>query len=151
MDRRSEAHRLSGAEGDGLGRSVSLSEDVAVIGTPWTDDGSGYVFDLGPKPFLRGDVDGNGTVSVLVDALLLLNWGFSNEPGEAAEFTIPCHDAADVDDNGTVFTLIDALALLNWGFDDGEEPPDPGPTDCGLDPTPVDGLNCQEEFEFCRD
>ncbi len=85
--------------------------------------------------FLRGDTDGSGATSVLLDALYLLQWGFLNGPAPA------CDDAADVDDSGAVQPLLDALALLLWGFAAGEIPPAPGPTECGVDTT-TDALLC---------
>ena len=85
--------------------------------------------------FLRGDVDGNGEVSALTDAVELLEFGFTN--GDAPT----CFDAADIDDNGTVEPLLDTIELLNWGFLGGAAPPAPGPTVCGEDPTD-DVLSC---------
>ena len=87
--------------------------------------------------FIRGDIDGNGTVFALVDALYLLEWAFTAGPAPQ------CDDAADVDDNGVLFPLIDALALLDWAFKSGPVPPAPSPPDgCGPDGTPEDPLGC---------
>ena len=89
----------------------------------------------GESGFRRGDVDGNGVTAAILDALFLLEWGFT---GGAAP---PCQAAADADGNGTTAAILDALYLLEWGFTGGDAPPDPGPTDCGPDPDP-DGLEC---------
>ena len=58
-------------------------------------------------------------------------------------------DAADIDDHGNVFALLDALELLLWAFDDGDIPPDPGPDDCGSDPT-EDDVGCLTVPEGCQ-
>ncbi len=97
-------------------------------------------FLTGFAPLLRrGDVDGNGSTSALLDALFLLTWGFSD--GD----TPPCLAAADCDGNGVTSALLDGLYLLMWTFSDGEPPPDPGPTVCGPDPNDlecVDASSC---------
>ena len=54
-------------------------------------------------------------------------------------------DAADADDSGGVSGLPDGLFLLKWQFAGGSPaPPDPGPTECGPDPTEDD----EEDPEF---
>ena len=93
--------------------------------------------------FLRGDVDGNGTVFALLDTLYLLQFAFSGGPAPV------CSDAADADDNGTVFALIDGLFLLQWGFVNGPVPPAPGVSECGVDPTDDDGVDCLEPTGGC--
>ena len=85
--------------------------------------------------FRRGDANGNGTISAILDALFLLEWGFAG--GDIP----PCDDAADANDNGVVSAILDALFLLEWGFNAGEAIPDPGPDSCGPDPT-ADALDC---------
>ena len=91
-----------------------------------------------PGCFRRGDCDGDGIVSPLVDSLFLLLWEFVGglEP--------MCLDAADVDDDGEVLALVDTLSLLLFGFSGGEAPPDPGPDVCGVDPTD-DDVTCEED------
>jgi hypothetical protein len=83
--------------------------------------------------FIRGDVDYNGSLPNLVDALYLLAYQFVQ--GSPAP---PCPDSADVDDNGFVNGLVDGLYLLNFSFASGSPPPGPYP-DPGIDMTP-DGL-----------
>ncbi len=94
--------------------------------------------------FKRGDVDGNGSVVAIVDALRLLEW-FT---GSAAE--PPCMDAADVSDIGAANSLAAAVRLLGWAFSEGATPPPPapGPDVCGEDPTP-DSLGCVTEAAAC--
>ncbi len=103
------------------------------------------VFTLGSvaeTEFLRGDVDGNGDVFALVDALALLGWAFT---GGAAP---PCMDAADFDDSGAASALVDALALLGWAFTGGPPPPAPGPDRCGIDESD-DNLTCGASSAGC--
>ena len=83
---------------------------------------------------IRGDVDADGTLNTLIDAIYLLNFGF--QMGAAP----PCMDTADVDDDATVDPLVDGFYLLLFGFSGGPPPPPPYP-DCGVDTTP-DALGC---------
>ena len=96
---------------------------------------------VGPL-FIRGDVDGNGSVSALLDSLYLLDWAFN---GGAS---VPCEDAADVDGNNTLSALLDSLALLDWAFNGGDVPPDPGPTRCGPD-SDDDDIECETAPDSC--
>ena len=105
------------------------------------DDGVPDVCDL--PQFLRGDVDGNGTVFCLAEAIRLLGWAFQG--GES----LPCLDAADVDDNGVVFPLADAVFLLTWCFQGGAPPPAPGVFECCPDPTD-DTLGCLQVADACQ-
>ena len=94
--------------------------------------------------FLRGDVDGNGTVSAVVDSIALLEFGFI--PGSAVP---PCADAADFDDSGVVSPLTDSFALLLWAFSGGAPPPAPGAFSCGIDLT-GDRIGCTTAAEACE-
>ncbi len=109
-------------------------------------DEDGTTRDMGAFPFserfLRGDVDGDGTVFALADALRILSWQFSDKAEP------PCHDAADADDNGEMEALVDGIFLLTWQFQVGVAPPAPGPEACGEDPTD-DALGCAE-LATCR-
>ena len=95
--------------------------------------------------FKRGDVNGNGETFPLADAIFLFRFGFlDNQPAP------PCMDAADSDDDGELEIIGDGLFLLNWGFNETEEPPAPGPFECGEDPEePKDELDCAEVSEEC--
>ena len=137
-------------DGDPDFRNVALGDFRLRLGSPAIDAGDplapleadGTALDQGAFPydqtaqsFLRGDCDGNGQVFAILDALFLLEFGFieGTEP--------PCLAAADTDGNGIVFAILDSLYLLVWAFQGGPEPPDPGPTECGTDPS---GVECFE-------
>ncbi|MCI0651984.1 MAG: proprotein convertase P-domain-containing protein [Planctomycetes bacterium] len=94
--------------------------------------------------FLRGDANGDGVVSALIDALYLLGWQFG---GGLAP---PCFDAADVDGNNIVQAIIDAITLLNYQYAGGAAPPSPGPTDCGSDPDGDGDVECLTEPAACN-
>ncbi len=108
---------------------------LACIGTPASGGTPAVTFE-------RGDADGNGGVSALLDALFLLTWQFSGGP------TPPCMDAADADGNNGVTALLDALFLLSWQFTGGPAPPDPGPSTCGEDKD-TDSLTCETPSPDC--
>ncbi|MEM7234920.1 MAG: VCBS repeat-containing protein, partial [Planctomycetota bacterium] len=87
---------------------------------------------LPESTFRRGDIDGNGTLS-LTDAISVLQFLFQGG-------TIPaCPDAADTDDDGAI-VLTDPIRLLTHLFLAGPPPEAPGPS-CGIDPT-ADSLRC---------
>lgn len=89
------------------------------------------VLDNSPPPdvpiFLRGDLNGDRQVDNSdVVAKLQFIFGVGPQPG--------CLDAADFNDDG--FLGPDgALFLLNWIYNGSNPPPDPGPSNCGPDPT----------------
>ena len=90
-----------------------------------------------PRPrFVRGDSNSSGAVDIS-DGVHALEFLFRG--GEAPL----CADAADADDSG-VLELTDPVFLFNHLFLGGPQPPAPGPSDCGADPTPLDGLLCVE-------
>ena len=93
-----------------------------------------------PKDVSCGDANGDGHVFAILDAVFLLQYGLleGEEP--------PCFDAADVDDSGVIFAILDALYVLEYGFTEGPDPPDPGPDECGPDPT-EDDLDCENDPE----
>ena len=102
---------------------------------PDRTDGILSVTDAPPAPvFLRGDVNGSGTLDISDQSFLTLYLnGASPPPG--------CLDAADVDDSGTLDND-DVLYLLNYLFNASSPPPAPFP-EIGPDPTP-DGIDCAE-------
>jgi hypothetical protein len=62
-----------------------------------------------------------------------------------------CLDAADADDSGQI-DITDAVYSLSYQFLGGEPPPPPGPTTCGLDPTPLEApeiLTCNIYAAAC--
>jgi hypothetical protein len=87
------------------------------------------------QEFLRGDVSGDGRIS-LVDPAFLLRWFFGGmtEP--------PCLSATDVNLDRDV-NIADSIVLLNFLFHEGREPLDPFPS-CGEDPFPGPVLPCEE-------
>jgi len=60
-----------------------------------------------------------------------------------------CLDAADVDDDGTV-EVIDPILLVAYLFLGFQPPPDPGPLECGVDPTESDRLGECVDDTRCR-
>ena len=82
--------------------------------------------------FLRGDVNGDGSLDVSDGSLLQL-WltGGGTTP--------PCLDAADVNDDGMV-NLSDPIDLFEFLYQGSNPPPAPYPN-AGSDPT-ADGLDC---------
>jgi hypothetical protein len=83
--------------------------------------------------FLRGDANLDGRVDI-GDGIRLLDYLFRGG------VILTCRDAADYNDSGSV-DLGDPVFILNWLFRAGPTPPDPGPRDCGPDPTD-DSLDC---------
>lgn len=81
----------------------------------------------GGQPFIRGDVDSNGT-SFLSDMVWLTSYLYSGGPAPLVQ------DAGDVNDNGLV-EISDIVYLLRFGFLGGSMPPAPFPFP-GTDPTP---------------
>ena len=115
---------------------VRAQQSIGAADAVWFDD---FTFGFGVAgTFLRGDANGDGRVSGLIDGLFLLNFGFV--PGSPQP---PCMSAADADDSGSFSGLVDGLFILNYWFVPGSSPPPPpGPTDCGPDPT-NDSLECE--------
>jgi len=81
----------------------------------------------------RGDPDGSGAADI-GDAIAILGYLFLGATPPA------CFDAADVNDDAAV-SIADPISLLGYLFQAGSEPPAPGPTTCGSDPT-ADALDC---------
>ena len=82
--------------------------------------------------FIRGDANGDGSVTVS-DAVAILLHLFASP-------RVSCLDIADVDDGGTI-NIADPVYLLFHLFRNGPAPPRPF-SEPGLDPT-VDELGCQ--------
>ncbi|MGB5105409.1 MAG: dockerin type I repeat-containing protein [Candidatus Zixiibacteriota bacterium] len=77
-------------------------------------DAPAVCFDVIQRPYLKGDADGNGIVTVS-DAVYLINYIFSGGPAPSPL------DAADADCNGIV-TISDAVYLINYIFSGGPAP-----------------------------
>ncbi len=85
--------------------------------------------------FRRGDSNDDSMFDIS-DAVFTLSALFS-----AGSPAPSCVDAADSNDDGS-FDISDAIHTLGALFQSGSpQPGDPGPTTCGVDPTP-DGLDC---------
>ncbi len=104
--------------------SVLVTNGVEEITLP-------FVYQEGSS-FVRGDVDGNGSVNI-GDAIHILQGLFANGHMPA------CLDWADANDDGSV-NIADAIYLLSYLFVSGPAPAAPFP-DPALDPTP-DDLPC---------
>jgi len=100
--------------------------------------------------FVRGDADSSGSIN-LTDGVAVLNYLFL---GGAAP---SCLDAGDFDDSGGVdLAISDAIGVFNWLFLGGDGPAPPAPaqaaiteSDCGVDPTPDDGIECEVASPVC--
>jgi hypothetical protein len=104
-------------------------------------DGKSFLFEAGIESivpcspeasFIRGEVDGNGSLT-LSDAVRTFLYLFA--AGEPPS----CLDAADSNDDGTL-DLSDGIRTLLYLFGGGD--PLPAPSDCATDPTP-DALSCK--------
>ena len=89
--------------------------------------------------FIRGDVNGNGSLSV-ADGIGVLRFIF------VEDFPIGCEEAADAN-NSDSLTLTDGLLILNFVFVKKSPAPTLPYPDCGTDDTSI--LGC-EEHEFCN-
>ena len=120
------------------------SYDVVITDTclSATSDAAVLTVVASAPSFRRGDANGDGTTSGLVDGIAILEWAFNagSEP--------PCLDAVDMDDDGSVAPLIEVIYLLDYAFNAGPAPLDPGPTDCGVDPT-ADTVECDTPPASC--
>jgi hypothetical protein len=83
--------------------------------------------------FIRGDGNGDGRVD-LSDAVNTLDFLFSGGGN------ITCDDAADANDDSKI-DISDPVGTLGFLFLGGPPMPDPGPVECGFDPT-ADDLRC---------
>jgi hypothetical protein len=84
---------------------------------------------------MRGDVNADGQVQAISDAIYLLQYGFVSGP------VPPCLEAADANGNGVLEALADTIYLLSFGFIGGPPPPNPFPA-CGADPSPGTSIGC---------
>lgn len=89
--------------------------------------------DLHAGGFRRGDASQNGQVGI-EDATVTLEFLFLGTIG------LTCMDAADTNDSGIV-DIVDPMATVFYLFASGAQPPSPGPTTPGPDPTD-DALGC---------
>lgn len=128
---------LDGCRGDG----GPVQNVVTWKGTTWRPVMEGCELEVtAVEPrFRRGDANGDGATNI-TDAIAVLGCKFS---GEACP---SCRDAADVNDDGTD-NITDPIRLLNHLFIGDGPLPLPGPTECGVDPTPDTLAPCT--YEHC--
>ncbi|MEC9476745.1 MAG: DUF1800 family protein [Planctomycetota bacterium] len=84
-------------------------------------------------PFRRGDVNDDASIDIS-DPIVVLGYLF------LGAHNIDCLDSADTNDDGSI-DVGDPVYLLDYIFSGGPMPPDPGPMECGLDPT-LDSIGC---------
>jgi hypothetical protein len=125
---------LAGAKFDG----VCAEEPYAISNLP-TGDGEHVIghIDLKcvrPSPFRRGDVTADGRIN-MADVISLLSYLFLTRDRPS------CPASTDVDDSGKM-EVTDMVWLLDYLFGGGDPPAMPGPSLCGLDPTPLPGETC---------
>ena len=89
--------------------------------------------------FLRGDVNGNGSIGIDDPITLVSHLFLSGGLGA-------CEDAADVNDDGVV-AIDDVVLLLGYAFAMGTQPAAPFPN-CAVDPT-ADDLTCDGPVVGC--
>jgi len=90
--------------------------------------------------FIRGDLNQNGSLSLLDGVLLLYRVSGIEPPGS-------CLDADDINDDG-ILTIGDAVFLFQYMFAGGTPIPGSAGT-CSPDLTPADSLDCVQ-FQFCE-
>ena len=90
--------------------------------------------DLAEVEFLRGDINGDGTVDV-ADPVVLIEFLFQD--GDAPD----CLATGDTDGDDDFGGFSDLLFLLSAVFLEGTVIPEPNP-DCGLDADTVLNLGC---------
>ncbi len=117
---------------DGCPRDADGAPDVGDCGPPPAPPPPPPVPPEGSVPFLRGDANEDGKISIS-DALLLRRFLF------LGDLAPRCYDAGDVNDDGTV-DLSDVIFIVANAFLDGPAIPPPY-AEIGDDPTD-DGLHC---------
>lgn len=128
------------------GRVIAQSWEFGGYGGDWEMLAQRYVEALsgGALPgsqFRRGDTNGDGAFDIS-DVVFTLAELFT--PGAAAT---TCNDASDSNDDGAK-DISDAVYALAALFTPGSPPiPAPGPSACGIDPTP-DSLEC-DLYDAC--
>ena len=118
--------------------SPSVGNFVNASGADFAEIGVGGLITLQMEPtdltpFIRGDVNVNGVVEPLADAIFLLS-------ALICFYPMPCQKAADVNDDSGV-NIADPIYLLYYGFIGGSPPPPPFPDCAEEDPTPA-GQDC---------
>lgn len=102
-----------------------MDDDFEVAQVVGADADANGVLDTCESPFLRGDVDGDGTKSI-VDAVVAIGMVFGRSP-------VHCADAADCNDDGKL-DIVDPVYLLQYLLNHGPPPLAPDSA-CDVDPT----------------
>jgi hypothetical protein len=84
--------------------------------------------------FLRGDANSDANVDIADAIFMLYSLMLGGTPSG-------CVDSTDANDDGT-HDISDIIFVLNYQFQNGAPPPAPGPSQCGIDMTPDDGIGC---------
>ncbi len=115
-------------------RFILLDAEMAEIRRiPVTGFTDSVISDIREQPFRRGDVNGDGRLSLAdVVTILMVFSGSRSMSG--------CPPAFDVNDNANV-GIDDAVSLLSYLFAGGAVPPEPFAV-CGLDPTLDEDFTC---------
>jgi hypothetical protein len=122
----------SGSSEDCNGNGVPDECDMA-SGTSPDANVNGLPDECEPS-FRRGDANDDGSVDI-ADAIYMLYTLMLGGPASG------CGDATDSNDDGG-HDISDIIFVLNYQFQNGPPPSAPGPTACGVDMTPDDGLGC---------
>jgi hypothetical protein len=125
---------IGGVSIDHPGSANEAIWEVQLVGDQRTASTAMEVVREGTPQFVRGDIDSDGQINGLFDALALLRFSFTG--GDAPD----CLAAADVDGDDTVHGLRDALYLINYSFNSGDAPAAPFPA-CGLNRSTA--LSCE--------
>jgi len=111
-----------------------------------------HFFEQRPRAFIRGDVNGDGSVQwsdVLALFEALVRARKEKDQTGGATSAIPCLDAADLSDDGRILPG-DLAWLAAYAILGGPPPAFPWPQ-CGVDPTPGEGLSCVRKGAGCRE
>ena len=131
---------ISGNESQAIAAGGSRSTvNAGIPAIAGADQDTGYAVLLiastgaSDASFRRGDCNGDGGYNV-ADAVFTLGALFAGGPQGT------CIDACDANDDGAM-NVADAVFTLGALFSGLPPPSDPGPVNCGPDPT-VDNLDC---------
>jgi len=103
--------------------------DLTILALPTPGGPNGATTSL----FVRGDANSDGSLD-LSDCIYILSYLYLGQSAPACLKTADCDDTDAVD-------LSDVIYGLNYLYLSGPPIPEPHPN-CGIDPTPDDGLSC---------
>ena len=122
----------SGSSNDCNGNSVP--DECDLDNQDSLDTNANSIPDECEPTFLRGDANEDGGVDIADAIFMLYSLMLGGTPSS-------CTDATDANDDGA-HDISDIIFVLNYQFQNGSAPPAPGPSQCGIDMTPDDGLGC---------